>query len=229
MMMYSVGLARKIGQHVVHASVRRLDVNFQRELQSLWKRERSGLPQVVDLLLDLSQRLAGGLEPALGDRILHLQQHDADVLRAADAAETHQQIFFALVQLSVNEDDGFSAVIAGVDGFGDELRMLGQALVSALLSKDLGFVAEHQHDLVFYVHAGIIVVLKLVGRSAVAGKHDRTGERARRRKIGRHKILIERQRPLPAADVLRQTVVGFQLRAGSNGERLQISIGAGRL
>ena len=174
-----VGLAGKIREHVVHPGVGRLDVNLQRELQRLRKRKRCRLAQVVDLLLHLGQRLARRLEPALGDRVLHLQQHDANVLRAAHAAEAHQQVLFAVAQLSVDEDHRLGAVIARVDGLGNQLRMLRQALVAALLAEDLGLVAEHQHDLVLHVHAGIIVVLKLVGRSAVAHEHDRTGDRTR--------------------------------------------------
>ncbi len=138
-----VGLARKIGQHVVHPRVRRLDVHLHGELQRLRKSERRRLAEVVDLLLDLSQRLAGRLEPALGDGVLHLQQHDADVLRPAYAAEAHEQIFFAVAEFPVDQHHRLGAVIARVDRLGDQLRMLRQPVMAALLAEDLGLIAEH--------------------------------------------------------------------------------------
>ena len=67
----------------------------------------------------------GRLEPAFGDGVFHLGKKYADILRAVHAAEAGEQIFFAITKFAIEKDEAFRAVIACVDGLGDELRMRG--------------------------------------------------------------------------------------------------------
>ena len=147
----------------------------------------------VDLLLHLFQGLAGGLKPRVRDRVLHLHHHDADILRPADAAEARQQIFFAVAQLAVENDHRLRSVIAGVDGLGDELRVLRESVIAALLREARRFVAQNNDDLVFDVEAGVVVIVEFVGRGAVSREHDRRRDLSGRRKTERNEVLIDLQ------------------------------------
>ena len=162
-------------------------------MKRVGKSERRGLGARVDLLLHVFQRFARGLKPGFRDRILHLHHDDADILRAADAAEARQQIFFAVAQFAVDDDDRFRAVIAGVDGLGDQLRMLRQSVIAALFCEARRLVAQHNDDLVFDVEAGVVVVVEFVGGGAVSGEDERRRDLAGGRKAEGDEILIDLQ------------------------------------
>ena len=77
---------------------------FSDELKAVGQRERFRLAGLaVDLLLHIRQRLPGGLQPCVGDGVLHLHQQDAGVLRTTDAAEAQQQIFLAFAELAIHQ------------------------------------------------------------------------------------------------------------------------------
>ena len=67
---------------------------------------------------------------------------DTDVFGAADAAETSEKIFFAVGEFAIEEDDGFRAVIAGIDGFGDQLGVTSGTLMIGLGDKTKRLAAE---------------------------------------------------------------------------------------
>src|SRR5215831_7421952 len=157
-----IGLAREISKHIVDRCPRGFDIHLQRKMKLVRKRKRSRLVGGIDLLLNIGQGLPGGTEPRLCSLILHLYQHDAGVDRAAYAAKLCQQIFLALAQFAVYQDDGFCSVVPGVDGFGNELRMLGQSRL-VMAGEPRWFIAQEDDDLVFYVEIAVVVIAELGG------------------------------------------------------------------
>src|SRR6266700_3362781 len=68
-----VGLAGKIGKHVVHRGLSVFDINLQRNAKAVRKSERAGLRRTVNLVLDLGQRFPSCLKPAFSNRVPNLQ------------------------------------------------------------------------------------------------------------------------------------------------------------
>ena len=101
-----------------------------------------------------------------------MHQDDPGVFWAADAAEARQQILLTLAELAVDDDDGFGAMIPGVNRFGNQGRVLRESLVAAPGGEARRLVAEHDDDLTLHVDSGVIVVTELTGRRSVTGKHD---------------------------------------------------------
>jgi hypothetical protein len=85
------------------------------------------LRRVVNLLLQFPERFARRLEPALRHIVLDLNKNDAGIFRPAHAAESREQILFAVAQLAIHQHQRLRAMVAGVDGFGHQLRMLRHA------------------------------------------------------------------------------------------------------
>ena len=127
-----IGLTGEIGKHIVYGCPRGFNIDLQREMKIVRKRKRGRLGDGIDLLLNIGQGLPGRTKPRFRSFILHLYQHDAAVDRAAHASKLRQQIFLTLAQFAVYQDDGFGSVVSGVDGFGNELRMLGSPVLSWL-------------------------------------------------------------------------------------------------
>ncbi len=84
------GFAGKIGEDVVHFGVDGLDVDGKRGAQRVRKVERRRFVRGIDLLLHILQSLSCRLKPAVRDIVLHLGEQNADVFRAADAAEPRE-------------------------------------------------------------------------------------------------------------------------------------------
>src|ERR1700691_4455682 len=98
---------------------------------------------MIDSRLRFRERFPCRLEPCFRYRVFYWGHHDPDVGRAADAAELGERVVFAVAELAVEDDDGLCAVIAGVDRFGDELRVLRQAVIAALRREASGLVSEN--------------------------------------------------------------------------------------
>src|SRR5689334_18794545 len=124
-----VGLSRKPSEHVVYGRVRGFDVDVKSDVQVFRKGERRRLRAAVDLVLHFFHRFSGGLKPGIRRRILDLQHFNANVFRSTDAAKASQQVFFTVPQYSIDDDERLRAMIARVDGLGDELRMLRKSLM----------------------------------------------------------------------------------------------------
>ena len=62
-------------------------------------------------------------------------------------------------------------MIARIDGLGDELRVLRESVVAALLGEARRFVAQNNDDLVFHVEASIVVIVEFVGRRAISREY----------------------------------------------------------
>ena len=121
-MTYSSVLPGEIGEDVVDGGVERIDMNVDAQVQRGRKGEGCGLGAGVDLVLHGGERFARGGEPIVRDFVFDLHEQDAGVFRAADGAESREQIFFTVAELAVDHDDGFRAVIARVDRFGDQAK-----------------------------------------------------------------------------------------------------------
>src|SRR6266536_6257654 len=104
--------------------------------------------------------------------------------------------------------------------------MLRHPMVAGLGRKRRRLVAKNHDDLVFDVESGVIVVLKLVGRNAIARKHERALRSSRRRKTERNKILLGPQFFLLCSGLHYKVVVTFQLGAGNDREGLEIGVRA---
>lgn len=120
-------------------------------------------------------------------------------------------------------------MIAGVDGFGDELRVAGEALVAALGGKSGRFIAQNDDDLIFHIDAGVVVVAKFVGGGAITDK-DEVGRSIAGLGIAKGDVvLIELEIGLGIAVVNSQMIRTGQLGAGSNNEGLQVALFSGGL
>ncbi len=106
----------------------------------------------IDLVLHVPRGIsAAAMNQALAASFLCLHDHDAGIFRPVHAAEFGELVVFVLGQFSVHQDYGFGAMIARVDGLGDQLRMLRQPGISALGCESRGLVAQEQHNFVFDV------------------------------------------------------------------------------
>ena len=132
-----VGFAGEIGEDVVDGGASGLDADGEHGSLRGGKGEGSGLGGGVNLFVEVFEGFAEGLKPGIGNGIFNLGAEDADIFWAADAAEASKNIFFAVREFAIEEDDGFRAVIAGVNGFGDEL-----GVASGTLMIGLGYEAE---------------------------------------------------------------------------------------
>ncbi len=182
----------------------------------------------VDLLLHVGQILAGSLKPVLGRCVFRLHQQDAGVLRAGFSSETHQQVLFAVAQLPIQQDHRFRAVIARIDRLGDQVGMLGHALVAAFLRETRGFITQQNHDLVLHVEVGVIVVLEFVGGDSVTRKHQRSIRRAYGGEVQRHIVFIELQRLAASVDCHVEPIIFLKASARRNRKRLKIGVRSGR-
>ena len=115
-------------------------------------------------------------------------------------------------------------MIASIDGLGDELRMLRQPVVAALVGESRGFVAQHDDNLVFHVEAGIVVIVEFVGGRAISRENHRGRDLAGGREAERNEILIDLQITLGSRRLYREMVVGFEARARNDRERLGVAI-----
>ena len=188
-----VGLARQPCEHIVDRGARGFDVDVKGQVKCVGERERCGLGGGVDLLLSILQRFSRGLKPRFRNRILRLHHDNANIFRATDAAEAGQQIFFSVAQFAVEHDHGFRSVIAGIDGLGNELRVLRESVVAAFFREARGFVAEHDHDFVFDIEPGVVVIVEFVGGGAVSRKDEGSRHLAGGGEAERDKILIDLQ------------------------------------
>src|SRR5437016_3838433 len=91
------------------------------------------------------------------------------------------------------------------------------------------FMGQNYDDLVFHIPSTVIVILKLVGRSAVSGEHQGPTSRARRREAERDEILIRLQLALRVSSLDREAIARSQPGAGDHCERLEIRTRARRL
>src|SRR5260370_32790187 len=114
-----VRLSRQIGEHIIYGSAGALNIDLQRNLEIRGKSERVRIRGRVDLILNVGQRLPRGCKPLLRGGIFHLQEKYPGILGAADASESRERILFTIAQFSVDDDDGFCAVISGLDRFRD--------------------------------------------------------------------------------------------------------------
>ena len=86
------------------------------------------------------------------------------------AAESRQQVFFALAEFSVDHDHGDSAVLASENGLADQVAV-GRRLALGCTGSGEGRLLAHQHnDLALHVQAFVVVVLPFVGGDAVPDK-----------------------------------------------------------
>ncbi len=168
-----IGLARQVSEDVVHGGPRRFDVDVDGHVQRIGKSERLRLGGVVDLSLHVCKRLACALAPPVRRIILHLHQDDPGVFGTADAAEARQEIFLAVAQLSVDQHQCLGAVVACVDGFGDQLRVAREPGIAGFIGKTGRLVSQSDHDFVLYIDAGIVVVTEFVGRGSVSHENNR--------------------------------------------------------
>src|SRR5580692_1356218 len=167
-----VGFAGEIGKDVVDGGASGLNADGKSGYLSGGKGEGSGLGGGVNLFVEVFEGFAEGLKPGIGNGIFDLGAEDADVFWAADAAKTSEKIFFAVREFAIDEDDGFCAVIAGIDSFGDELGVAGRPLMIGLGDEAERLVAEDEDNFVFNVEAGVVVVIKFFGGDAIAGEDD---------------------------------------------------------
>ena len=82
-------------------------------------------------------------------------------------------------------------MIAGIDGLGDELRVLRKSVVAALLREARRLVAEYNDNFVFDVQISIVVIVEFVGRNAVSREDYRSCDICGGRKAKGNKILID--------------------------------------
>jgi hypothetical protein len=80
-----IRLARQIRQHVVHGRALGFDMHVERQPHAVGKRKRFRLGRRVNLVLHVAKRFSRRRKPFLRHGVLHLHQHDAGILRPADA------------------------------------------------------------------------------------------------------------------------------------------------
>jgi hypothetical protein len=112
------------------------------------------------LVLRLVQGFSSGTKPLLGSGVFRLREQDAHILWAADASKPSEQVFLALAQLPVHQNQTLCPVVAGIDGLGDDLSMSGQPLVEGFGGKALGLVSEHDNNFVFDIQTRVVVVVE---------------------------------------------------------------------
>ncbi len=61
-------------------------------------------------------------------------------------------------------------MVAGVDGLGDQLRVARHSLPAGFFGEGWRLVTKDDHNFVFDVDAGVVVVMEFVGGDAVAGE-----------------------------------------------------------
>ncbi len=115
-------------------------------------------------------------------------------------------------------------MIAGIDGLSDELRVLRQPVVAALLGEARRLVAKHDDNLVFHIEAGIVVVVELVGGDAISRKHEGRRHLARGGKTERNEVLIDLQIVLRLGRLGHEAVVGLETRPRDDGEGLGVAV-----
>ena len=224
-----IGLAGKIGEHVVHGGARLLDIDAERNLQLVGKRERRGRRRRIDLILHVGERFSRRCKPCVRGVVFRLHDHDAGVLGPVDAAEFRELILFAVSQFSVDQDHGFGAMIPRVDRLGDQLGVLRQSGISALRGEARRLVAQEHDNLVLDVEMRVIVVAEFGRGCAIAGKYHGAGDFAGSGKTEGNEILIQFQSLLRFAVLHFQAIAFLQFCAGNHGEWLEIGFGARRL
>ena len=105
----------------------------------------------VDSLLRVSYGLAVGMEPRKGNLVLHLQTEDANIDGSFGGFEARQEIVFPGIQNSIQKDDGFRPVIAGIDRFGHQSGMQGRFGAARLLGQARRFLPQNDDYSVFHV------------------------------------------------------------------------------
>src|SRR5712671_2670866 len=219
-----VRLSRQISEHIIYGGAGALNIDLQQNLQIRGKSQRGRIRGSVDFILNVGQRLPRGRKPLLRGGIFHLQEKYPGILGAADASESRERILFTIAQYSVDDNDGFCAVIPGIDRFGDQLRVLCQAVVPAFGRKARRLVTKHNYNLVLHIEMRVIVITKFFRSGSISGEYNGAADFARRRKAERNEVLIYFKGLLCSAVYNLKAIVILQFRAGDDAERLQIGV-----
>ena len=147
----------------------------------------------IDRLLELRERGARALEERLGDRLADAGREQA----AGHVALRPRRLqrLTLVVARAIDHQQAESTVLASVDRLGAQLRMRRvHAAVEATGRIHLArLVAEHEHDLVVHVEAGVVVVVVAGSADAVAREDQRRLERAVRGEPDRLHLRSERE------------------------------------
>src|ERR1700742_661373 len=95
-----------------------------------------------------------------------------------------------MFQLSIEQHNRPRTMVPRIDCLRNELRMLRESVISSLLTKSGGFIAQYDDNLVFHIQSGIVVVVKFICGSAVSGKDQRRVHLAGRRETEGNEILF---------------------------------------
>src|SRR5262245_32003178 len=91
------------------------------------------------------------------------------------------------------------------------------------------FVAEYEHDLVFYIKSGVIVIVELFGSRAVSGEDERCVDPIRGYEAVGYQNLVDPDFALSSPGNDGKRVVRVQARTCDHGEWLGISVDPGRI
>ena len=192
--------------------------------------ETGRLQVLVDRCNPRFQVLAGGREPLVGDTQAHLDEGDLAVTGADQRGEAVELVGVGMVGQVVDENDRFGAVELGVDGLVVELRMAREHFAgeNALVVELLRLVAQHDHDFVFHVQPGVVVVAVLGRADAVAGEDQRPGKGPVGREVERPEILAQGGRMTLGAAAPGQAVVRAEAGIDRHFVALDVVLTGGR-
>jgi len=131
----------------------------------------------------------------------------------------------------VDQDHGRSAVHLGIDGLVDEDGVGGEVLAGedTVLIRLLRFVPQNQDQLAFDVKTGVVIVVILGRRDAIAGEHHLTLDAGRGGKLERDEVLAQTQRGAARAFLEFERIRRTQLAAQRDGKVLVVAFAVGRL